>query len=235
MFTPKRKAYAPATPKAPKKKAKKVVPQVFKNTSTTVSLYKSPISPVPQTKRCTLRYAEANVSLDPSATIPAEYFFRANDLYDPNYTGTGHQPLGFDQWMNLYGKFTVVNSKITVKWTNGADATTADWLVMCRLVTSPTSNNTTEILESNRCCWQAKERESIVTLVNSYSHRREHGRLPLQDASMFGTVTTSPTNLMYFHIACINAVISSDVTPLIATVVIEYDTLFFDPIVLSSS
>lgn len=35
------------------------------------------------------------------------YFFNANSCYDPNLTGTGHQPLGFDQYMAFYEAYVV--------------------------------------------------------------------------------------------------------------------------------
>lgn len=235
MFTPRKRKVAVVVPNAPRKKSKKDVSKLLTNRSTAVSLYRSPVSPIPQRKVVTLRYAESNVSLDPAAGIPADYFFRANDLFDPNYTGAGHQPLGFDQWMALYTKFSVLNSKITVKFTNGADATTADWIVMVRRTTTPTSSTTNEILESNACSWTAKERENVVTLVNAYSFKQEHKGLGLEDGTMFGTNSASPTNEQYFHVSAINAVTTIDVTPLIATVVIEYETMFFDPRVLSTS
>lgn len=236
MFsTPKkRKAGMPPTPRTPKKAKKKLSP-LLKNSTTSVSLYRSPVSPIPQRKVVTLRYAESNVSLDPAAGIPADYFFRANDLYDPNYTGAGHQPLGFDQWMALYTKFSVLNSKITVKFSNGADATTADWICMLRRTTTPSSSTANEILESNACSWNLKERENVVTLVGGYSFKEEHKGLGLEDGTIFGTNATSPTNEQYYHVSVINASTGIDVTPLIACVVIEYETMFFDPRVLTSS
>lgn len=41
--------------------------------------------------------------------------FRANSLYDPDYTGTGHQPNGFDALMAAYDHFTVLATKIRVR------------------------------------------------------------------------------------------------------------------------
>jgi len=41
--------------------------------------------------------------------------FRANSLYDPDLTGTGHQPNGFDTLMQAYDHFTVLASKIRVR------------------------------------------------------------------------------------------------------------------------
>jgi len=42
------------------------------------------------------------------------YLFSCNGLYDPNITGTGHQPLYFDQLSELYDHYRVVSSKITI-------------------------------------------------------------------------------------------------------------------------
>ncbi len=39
--------------------------------------------------------------------------FNANGLYDPDFTGTGHQPLGFDEWMKFYAHYTVMSAKVT--------------------------------------------------------------------------------------------------------------------------
>lgn len=44
------------------------------------------------------------------------YFFTANGLYDPNITGSGHQPMGFDQMMLLYEQYCVTHSSIEVRF-----------------------------------------------------------------------------------------------------------------------
>lgn len=43
-------------------------------------------------------------------------YFSANDMFDPNRSGTGHQPLGFDQLMLYYNHFIVLKSHIRVKF-----------------------------------------------------------------------------------------------------------------------
>jgi len=44
------------------------------------------------------------------------YTFRANSIFDPDFSGVGHQPLGHDQWSNFYSTYTVIGSKIMVKF-----------------------------------------------------------------------------------------------------------------------
>jgi len=41
--------------------------------------------------------------------------FRGNSLFDPDYTGAGHQPRGFDQWAQLYKRYTVTGSSIALE------------------------------------------------------------------------------------------------------------------------
>lgn len=43
--------------------------------------------------------------------------YGANNMYDPDFTGTGHQPRGFDQLSALYSFFTVTNATLTVEFT----------------------------------------------------------------------------------------------------------------------
>lgn len=44
----------------------------------------------------------------------ASYQFRGNSPYDPDYTGTGGQPTGFDTYAALYNMYRCYGSKISV-------------------------------------------------------------------------------------------------------------------------
>lgn len=51
--------------------------------------------------------------------IVAAHAFSCNGLFDPNITGTGHQPRGFDQLIGvLYDHATVIAAKATIYLTN---------------------------------------------------------------------------------------------------------------------
>lgn len=60
----------------------------------------------------------AEVSINCGIGGRALHTFSSNGLFDPNITGVGHQPRGFDQLMAAYLKYTVLGSKITITQTN---------------------------------------------------------------------------------------------------------------------
>ena len=75
--------------------------------------------PFPKTQVSKLRYVE-EVYIDASsptvATNGIAYnTFRANGCHDPNMTGVGHQPRGWDQHKDLYNEYVVLGSKITIQ------------------------------------------------------------------------------------------------------------------------
>ena len=39
-----------------------------------------------------------------------KYQYRANSIFDPNFTGVGHYPFGYLDWTELYRKYTVMNT-----------------------------------------------------------------------------------------------------------------------------
>lgn len=57
------------------------------------------------------------------------YVFRANDIYDPDQTSTGHQPMSFDTWSEFYPSWCVISSKCSVQAFPGDTSTQAIPLV----------------------------------------------------------------------------------------------------------
>lgn len=83
------------------------------------------------------------------------YQFRGNSLFDPNSTGVGHQPRGFDQLKLLYARYRVNGCKIQVSFMASTSASAAFGL--CGIM--PTNNGTTGIsiadyTENPRCQWK---------------------------------------------------------------------------------
>lgn len=53
-----------------------------------------------------------------SGNTSAFYDFNLNSVYDPNRTGVGHQPLGYDQWGKLYNRYRVYGVTVRLSATN---------------------------------------------------------------------------------------------------------------------
>lgn len=64
-----------------------------------------------------LRYVYSGTISSVLGGIGTQYF-RANSIYDPDYTGLGGQPMGHDTYEALYDKYIVVGSKLSVDWSN---------------------------------------------------------------------------------------------------------------------
>lgn len=76
--------------------------------------------PFGQSQKINHRYLE-NIQLVTNLGNPAIYSFRLNSLYDPNYTGAGHQPIGFDQLTPIFNSYTVIGARANIKvWNRNA-------------------------------------------------------------------------------------------------------------------
>ena len=67
-----------------------------------------------------LIYAEPGIVLNSTSGICGVRVFQLNSLFDPDLTGVGHQPVGYDQLMALYEEYLVkaVRYKITCQSTS---------------------------------------------------------------------------------------------------------------------
>lgn len=77
--------------------------------------------PLGQSQLVRHRYLE-NLGLNTNSGVATTYTFLLNSAYDPNHTGTGHQPLGYDQMAAIFQKYTVVGARVNVRvWNRDAD------------------------------------------------------------------------------------------------------------------
>lgn len=78
-------------------------------------LYKTidQVTGVPDSLKTKFTYVEQ--ILIQNVSLPYyNYVFHGNSVYDPDSTGVGHQPRGFDQWSQFYKKYRVYASSIEV-------------------------------------------------------------------------------------------------------------------------
>lgn len=71
----------------------------------------------PNTTVRKLRYNNTNV-LAPASGVLDTHVFSLNGLYDPDITGAGHQPMGFDEMMYFYEHYHVIHTTVHVTFMN---------------------------------------------------------------------------------------------------------------------
>lgn len=80
------------------------------NSASGVPRYALSASPITPSAKCAFRYSET-LSLTSSSVAArlagTQHEFRLNSIYDPDLSGTGHQPYMYDQFATLYGRYRV--------------------------------------------------------------------------------------------------------------------------------
>jgi len=69
--------------------------------------------PFPSRATALLRYNET-IEIAPTTGVSGHYLFRANSIFDPNFTGTGHQPYGHDTYQAIYNHYKVNYATIVI-------------------------------------------------------------------------------------------------------------------------
>jgi len=69
--------------------------------------------PFPQRYVTKLRYVSDAITVTTGTSY--DRIFRGNGCFDPDATGAGHQPMGFDQLAGIYSRYRVLGAKITMR------------------------------------------------------------------------------------------------------------------------
>lgn len=196
---------------------------------------KSIRAPMPTAFKTKFLYAE-QVVVDPGAGTVAEHVFSANGLFDPNTTGVGHQPRGFDQFLGImYDHYTVIGCRLTCSFSNSGSATPV--MVFLKLTDNTTTSvNPIDFLESSYCkrttC--AGNGGSPTTMAINVSPAKFLGRKAM-DNDLRGSVSTNPSEMCYIHIGACAVDGITDPSGIGCTVQIEYIVLLTEPKLLTSS
>lgn len=189
----------------------------------------------------TFRYSDT-ITLDPGAGIPAEVWYRANGMYDPQESIGGHQPLGFDQYVGvLYDHFVVVGAKITAIFNSrGSSGSTSTY----RVGINPTDTTSDSLpmntlIEQGRCKWgfcsnvTSTGQKTITMKLNPNKYLgRSH---PLSDPDLKGSASADPVEQAYFHIFADAADGAVDAGALTVNLLIEYSAVLIEPKNLTGS
>lgn len=154
-----------------------------------------------------MRYADEFLLTPNLANTPVEFIYTASDVFDTQITIGGHQPRGFDQSIAKYNHFTVISSKINVKFYDVESDTTPILVgVMLGGATGPTISNNGDLMEQPGMHWDyisgngtAHARASINHAYDLRSFFNQTGDLT-QKSQFQGTATGSPSENAFFRI-----------------------------------
>lgn len=151
--------------------------------------------PFPAKMRATMRYSQV-IELLPTAGVPAPYLFRANSIFDPDFTGTGHQPYGHDQWQAIYNHYNVRSCVITMT----PCAANSDQIFGVTLTDDSTVQsdyNTIREIKGTRMAI-CKEAGGAPPTVTNYFNVNQNFDIPFQKATS-ASFGQNPSEGMIFH------------------------------------
>lgn len=183
-------------------------------------------------------YYENGLTITGTTGAIGNYFFRANDAFDPNQTGTGHQPMGFDQMMLLFEQFYVLRAHMRVRFSNTGNNTAVAGVALTPDTTSivPESSQEQGLLRSRMLMKSGETGDhQVINLTCDTPTYFGVRRQPYIASSLYqGTAGNVPTELCYFKLfiysldATSTATVTFDVT-------ITYDVFFQEPRQLGES
>lgn len=90
----------------------------------------------PSNKVVKMRYCDSN-TLTLTTGVMHKVFYNFNSIFDPNNSGGGHQPTGFDLWAQFYNHYVVLGAKAKVQFVNRSS--TSSNVVGCTLMDDTTT------------------------------------------------------------------------------------------------
>lgn len=203
-----------------------------------------PISGFPRQKVCRLRYVQ-QFQLSPTL-VCASKNFNANGMYDPDHSTGGHQPKGFDEWMNVYSHFNVLGSKCTVKCT---DSNAGNFVYGIARVGGPNemSGQSLEYILESRMAGKYRIAANMGTTDNMgnfpnkgitqfYSQKKIHGKNSTSRSDLLGSISHNPSEITCFEVwCCPTEAAGTAQCQGVFIITIDYIALFTEPKVLAQS
>jgi len=179
-----------------------------------------------------LRYS-TNISLGAASGAVSSWVFRANDLFDPDFTSTGHQPMGFDQLMNFYNHFIVAKAVIHCTFKNLASFPAS---VCIRQDADSTPITVIDrILEIGGCAKADLEFKGVSGSQRSLELGLDVARLQgvsrvalTSDPSLQGNAAASPAEVTYFHVQCWDST-AAGASSVGVDIILEQEAYFCEP------
>lgn len=196
-------------------------------------IYPSVARPWGNKFKATLRYSDL-ITLQDSVLSYRSQIYRANSVYDPDFTGTGAQPRYFDQLSALFQHVYVIGSKCRVRAVN---ANTETQMIGCMLKRDSTVVTTgidfredqysnTRVMSSN-----GGTPEATVSMTYKPAFLTGCQKGVLTHSELRHGASGNPQDVAYFHVNGYNLHDPLDPLSSIRCVIdIDYICMFVEPI-----
>ena len=193
-------------------------------------------APLPKSKKFNFRYV-TQVTINPGIAVSGRHAFAANGLFDPDVTGAGHQPYGFDQMMALYNHYTVIGAKIKVTGENSQSD-----VKICGIQLTPDNlavPSVQDIMERPGQTWkfigEQQGGTSAINIAKGFSARKFFGKRNIVGSADYRGDAASNPNELAFFLVWMGPQDGSDLAGQIFTVEISYFAVLTEPKLLPSS
>lgn len=153
-------------------------------------------------QQATMRYAD-RFTLAATTSAPDYRFMSANGMYDPDITGIGHQPRGFDELMKLYDRFQVDEVEIECTFSQSWSTTNGAAVHVGIALIEDSSVRLTDIdyVESRICDSTVMVGQNAARTLRLTVKPNEFLGLPKRgEHGLTGSAGTNPLYQCFFHI-----------------------------------
>lgn len=186
-----------------------------------VSLGRRWTNPLPQTVCLKLRFIDHGYDLSTAAATGYRrtYVFRGNSIYDPDLTGAGVQPYGFDQWDSLMGaggQYKVYASAVTLNFSlSSANATNVRFFLIPSRQTTLSFSDISD-LRNTRYSKQAITSSATgvgrgMWLKNYMSTSRMFPGVGRGEWDLFSAMNSNPSVQWFWHIFVDTSIVGQEV------------------------
>lgn len=190
--------------------------------------------------RClsTFKYNEV-ISFTVTTLAGGQYVFKLNGMFDPNTTGTGHQPYGFDQMMNIYQRYCVLRARYKINFSPSNDRINVGCIAASTVTTTVADAATYNLAaesphsRTKALSYGGGPPANFNAVVSTNVLLGTTRTQMMADDLFQGTQTTDPTNLTVLTIFWYNPSLVSVTASFNAQ--IEYEAMLFDPYLQNQS
>ncbi len=130
----------------------------------------------------------------------ATHVFRMNSLFDPDLTGIGEQPMGFDQWKQFYTNYQVLGSSIKVIALN-ASLNNAVVCVFPSNVSTPVDISDSIEQPYAKYKWIGNQNGMNRATIKHYMSVRKMEARSTDSINFAANINANPSSTKFWHIA----------------------------------